>query len=133
MIPFAETVITSNNLGGLGPNLSDPPFIEITNLPGLIPEDVSVRIFNTSEYIPSLNPGGGVEFNGLSAGLGNINVLSDSEVDLTFSFFQNDEPYVMPMLFVKWFDFDNHATGNRIETVRPIVCVFYLSHHLVES
>lgn len=117
---LAESAVTANNLGGQGPVLTDPPFLEFSSLQELIPEDICLRITNDSAYMPSFNPGGGVEFNGLSGEFGNINVISDSNVDLTFMFINKTDntPYVVPFFFFTWFDFDQNQNGNRVETVR---------------
>ena len=45
--------LVQNNLGGLGPNTADPPFIGIRQVTTLRGVSVGMRIFNTSAYNPS--------------------------------------------------------------------------------
>lgn len=120
MFMFGSSTVTANNLGGQGPVTTDPMYIEYSALLDLVPADVVLRVTNNSEYMPSFNPGGGVLFNGLSGEFGNINVLSDTEVDLTFQFLNSTsgEPYVLPAFFFTWFDFDMNMNGGRVETLK---------------
>eukprot|EP00958_Prasinococcus_capsulatus_P006599 scaffold624_cov402-Prasinococcus_capsulatus_cf.AAC.36 len=51
-----------NNLGGQGPEDDPVEALQYDMLLGLLPPSVDLRITNTSEYSPSFNPGGGVEY-----------------------------------------------------------------------
>lgn len=119
MIIAGKTVLTANNLGNQGPVINDPPYIEYSELQDLIPEDVVLRVSNLTEYLPSFNPGGGVNFNGLSGNFGQINVRSDWDVDLKFEFLNKTtgDPVVLDSFAITWFDFDTNPNGFRIEKV----------------
>lgn len=119
MLDFGDSELTANNLGGQGPVLTDPPYLEYSMLQDLLPDEVCLRVTNTSAYMPSFNPGGGVEFNGLSGQFGIINVLSDTSVDLKFEFVNktDETPYVVPFFIFTWFDFDMNPNGGRVESL----------------
>mgnify|MGYP001796462854 FL=1 len=119
MFVGGTTVLTANNLGGLGPVFTDPPYIEYSELQDLIPDDVVLRVTNLTEYIPSFNPAGGVNFNGLSGNFGQINVRSDWDVELMFEFLNTTtgDPVTLESFAITWFDFDTNMAGLRIEKV----------------
>lgn len=120
---FTGSVVTVNNLGGQGPVTLDPPYIQYEELMGLLPPDVVLRVENVSAYTPSFNDNGsmttGVFFNGLSGKFGQINVLSDTEVSLQFSFLNktDETPFVLDEFFFTWFDLDQNNNNFRQEKV----------------
>ena len=46
--------LVTNNLGGMGPVLNDPPYITMRDVTTLRNQPVRLRIFNASVYNPSL-------------------------------------------------------------------------------
>lgn len=113
--------LVNNNLGGQGPWLDNDTVIQYNMLVGDLPESVDLRVRNISTYLPSTNAQGGVDgFNGLNGEFGQINVLSDTFVDLKFEFIDtanNDSLYEIDAFFFTWFDLDFNKNGNRVETV----------------
>lgn len=117
---MAQSVVVKNNLGGLGPWPGLEPIIEYNMLVDLLFPDVHLRVRNITEYTPSLNPGGGVLFNGLSGVFGNINVRSATSVRLSFEFFNTTDgmPFFVPEFIFTWLDLDGGQNNMRMEIVR---------------
>eukprot|EP00958_Prasinococcus_capsulatus_P029387 scaffold7404_cov363-Prasinococcus_capsulatus_cf.AAC.3 len=92
--------------------------MEFTGI-GLLPDDVILRITNTTPYFPSKNSPGGVMQNGMIGEFGNINVLSDTSVGLRFELMNGTDgtPYPLSHFFFTWFDLDTSVNLERQEKV----------------
>lgn len=51
-LDFGNSELSANNLGGQGPELTDPEYIEYTNLLELLPEEVRSAL--TTAAVPAL-------------------------------------------------------------------------------
>jgi hypothetical protein len=83
------STVAQNNLGGMGPTLTDPQLIFFEDVGSTgNGEQIDMTLTNTSKYTPG--PGSAVDFNGRGKSgtnsFGFINVACDTHVDLVLAF-----------------------------------------------
>jgi hypothetical protein len=78
---FGTATLLHSNLGGQGPDAGDAKLVF-----GNVVPNVNLEVTNTSVYTPFQNANGGVKHNKISMGFGQINVATDTTVDLKFRF-----------------------------------------------
>jgi len=112
IIDFASAVVSHSNLGGAGPDTGD----QNIRYEGIAARDgvqIDLIVTATSSYTPrdSLK-------NGIHGPFGKINVATDTEVDLLFSFVDNDgQPMKMDPFYFTIFDLDHGMSHESRERV----------------
>eukprot|EP00958_Prasinococcus_capsulatus_P008338 scaffold813_cov313-Prasinococcus_capsulatus_cf.AAC.3 len=82
VLDFLNVTLAANNLGAKGPNLSDPPIMQYSNLGTYEGKPISLIVSNQTTYTPH----NASKWNGVNEKYGIINVASATQVTLAFSF-----------------------------------------------
>lgn len=127
--------ISSNNLGGLGPDTSAAPELRYYGIAADNDgDDIDLVVTNTSEYIPRSTGN-----NGFSGCFGSINIQSGrsgNSVDFDFNLYKSGtyEPVIFSKLYVTIFDVDESKNNKGRESITIYDGVeqifFYPDHEL---
>jgi hypothetical protein len=110
----AFSTVTKNNLGGMGPTITDPEqiFFEDMGSAGN-GEQIDMKVTNTSEYTPG--PDDAVDTNGRgksgTSSFVSINVACGTYVNLLLSFTVNGIPAFLDNFYLTLSDLDSDNTG----------------------
>jgi len=122
-LDLASATVVSNNLGGIGPQKTDPHELRFragTSYSG-VPFDLV--IINLTEYTP-----GNIGNNGKDGGFGRITMKCDTDARFRFSFVEQGsyKPVVQDEVHMATYDLDGGGTGG-LETVSSIGYTGYVT------
>ena len=113
---ITDSIVTSNNLGGMGPTITDPEqiFFQFVASGSKDDEKIDMNVTNTSKY----TPGDGVDQNGRGkSGFVSINVACNTYVYLLLSFTVNGTPAILEKFYLTIADLDSDNDGQMHEYV----------------
>jgi len=101
---LANAVVVNNNLGNLGPDQTNDPTIILENFAMYGAKNVTLKISNTSMYVPKASHRNGKNI----YGFGIVNVKAGAEVKLRFEFFIDGSPASLDNVPMSFFDLDSN-------------------------